>query len=126
MQMLILTLRAWPDWLFVEVADTDSSAPTLPAGDCLGPDWAEDLPEALLPDHGRGLHLVRSLADHLWWAPREEGGKSVLCRFDLAREDRDAGPETNHCRTTDGRPIIRTTEPPSFLFTPAPVIGSTQ
>ena len=82
-RMLTLTLRAWPGWLFAEVGDADSSAPTLPSGDGFGPDLAEDLPEALLPDHGRGLHLVRSLSDHVWWAPRDEGGKSVLCRFDL-------------------------------------------
>lgn len=82
--MVALTLRAWPDWLFVEVADEDSSPPTLPIGDVFGPDFAQDLPEALLPDRGRGLHIVRTLTDYVWWVPRDEGGKSVFCRFDLS------------------------------------------
>ena len=82
--MVVLTLRAWPSWLFVEVRDEDSAPPTLPIGDDFGPDFAQDLPEALLPDRGRGLHIVRSLSDYLWWVPRDEGGKSVLCRFDLS------------------------------------------
>ncbi|QMU75100.1 ATP-binding protein [Streptacidiphilus sp. PB12-B1b] len=81
---VVLTLRAWPGWLFVDVADEDSSPPTLPIGDTFGPDFAQDLPEALLPDHGRGLHIVHSLTDYLWWVPRDEGGKSVFCRFDLS------------------------------------------
>ncbi len=83
--VVVLTLRAWPSWLFVEVADEDSSPPTLPIGDAFGPHFAEDLPEALIPDRGRGLHIVRSLSDYLWWVPRDEGGKSVFCRFDLSR-----------------------------------------
>lgn len=82
--MLVLTLRAWPGWLYVEVADQDSTPPTLPAGELTDPDLAGDLPEALLPDSGRGLFIVRTLSDYLWWSPREGGGKSVLCRFDLA------------------------------------------
>jgi len=82
--MFVLTLRAWPGWLFVEVADEDSSPPTLPAGEVFAAELATDLPEALLPDRGRGLHIVRSLADYLWWTPRDEGGKSVFCRFDLS------------------------------------------
>ncbi|MCI3227019.1 ATP-binding protein [Streptomyces sp. NP-1717] len=81
--VITLTLRSWPRWLFVDVADEDSDPPTLPLGDGFGPDLAEDLPEALLPDHGRGLHIVRTLADGLWWTPDEGGGKSVFCRFDL-------------------------------------------
>ncbi|MGP3924653.1 ATP-binding protein [Streptomyces sp. 8N616] len=81
--MITLTLRSWPRWLFVDVADEDASPPTLPIGDGFGPDLAEDLPEALLPDHGRGLHIVRTLADGVWWTPGEGGGKSVFCRFDL-------------------------------------------
>ncbi|MFG2149213.1 ATP-binding protein [Streptomyces sp. NPDC048696] len=81
--VVTLALRSWPRWLFVEVADEDSDPPTLPLGDGFGPDLAEDLPEALLPDHGRGLHIVRTLADGLWWVPEEGGGKSVFCRFDL-------------------------------------------
>lgn len=81
--VITLTLRSWPRWLFVDVADEDSDPPTLPLGDGFGPDLAEDLPEALLPDHGRGLHIVRTLADGLWWTPAEGGGKSIFCRFDL-------------------------------------------
>lgn len=81
--VVTLTLRSWPRWLFVEVTDEDSDPPTLPLGDGFGPELAEDLPEALLPDHGRGLHIVRTLADGLWWTPGERGGKSVFCRFDL-------------------------------------------
>ena len=86
--LITLTLRSWPRWLFVEVADEDSDPPTLPLGDGFGPDLAEDLPEALLPDHGRGLHIVRTLADGVWWTPGESGGKSVVCRFDLDDEGR--------------------------------------
>jgi anti-sigma regulatory factor (Ser/Thr protein kinase) len=81
---VVLTLRAWPGLLFVEVADEDSSPPTLPIGEAFGPDFAQDLPEALVPDRGRGLHIVRSLTDYLWWVPRDRGGKSVFCRFDLS------------------------------------------
>ncbi|MFP1628941.1 ATP-binding protein [Streptomyces sp. 5K101] len=81
--VITLTLRSWPRWLFVEVADEDSDPPTLPLGDGFGPDLAEDLPEALLPDHGRGLHIVCTLANGVWWTLGESGGKSVVCRFDL-------------------------------------------
>ncbi|WOX23303.1 ATP-binding protein [Streptomyces solicathayae] len=96
--VITLTLRSWPRWLFVEVADEDPDPPTLPLGDGFGPDLAEDLPEALLPDHGRGLHIVRTLADCVWWAPGENGGKSVVCRFDL-----DGGPGGRLVGTHEGR-----------------------
>jgi anti-sigma regulatory factor (Ser/Thr protein kinase) len=83
--VLTVTLRLWPGWLFVDVADEDSTAPTLPPGEPFAPELAADLPEALLPDHGRGLRIVGMLADHVWWAPRQDGtGKHVFCRFSLA------------------------------------------
>lgn len=82
---LTVTWRRWPSWLLVDVADGDSTAPMLPLSEMFGPDLAEDLPEAMLPTHGRGLHIVRALADFVWWAPRDDGGKSVFCRFDLSR-----------------------------------------
>jgi hypothetical protein len=53
----------------------------LPAGDLLSAD-AEASTEALLTDSGRGLLIIQSLSDAAWWAPRDEGGKSVFCRFD--------------------------------------------
>ncbi|RBM23585.1 ATP-binding protein [Streptomyces sp. PT12] len=70
-RVAVLALRTSPEWLIVEVSDQDPTPPTLPAA---------QLP---LSDSGRGLFIVRALADATWWAPREPGGKSVLCRFDL-------------------------------------------
>jgi Histidine kinase-like ATPase domain len=81
--LLSVTLRLWPGWLLVDVADEDSTPPTLPEGEPFAPEFAEELPEALLPNSGRGLGIVRCLSDFVWWAPRDEGGKSVFCRFDL-------------------------------------------
>ncbi|MET8680928.1 ATP-binding protein [Streptomyces sp. NPDC004647] len=78
-----IAFRAWPKWFFVEVGDEDSTPPTLPFGEFYDPDLSGVLPEVLLPDSGRGLFIVQSLADAVWWAPRESGGKSVFCRFDL-------------------------------------------
>lgn len=80
---IAVALRAWPKWLFVEVSDEDSTPPMLPLGDLpeLGESGAS--PDALLPEAGRGLFIVQSLADAVWWAPRRQGGKSVFCRFDL-------------------------------------------
>ncbi|MGW0737907.1 ATP-binding protein [Streptomyces sp. NPDC002851] len=78
-----VTLRKWPKWLFLGVADEDSIPPTLPAGEVFSPELVGGLAEAVLPDHGRGLLLVQQLADALWWAPQEAGGKTVFCRFDL-------------------------------------------
>ncbi|WP_051940077.1 ATP-binding protein [Phaeacidiphilus oryzae] len=80
---ITLTLRAWPRWLFIDVMDEDPSPPTLPIGDGFGPELAEGVPEALILDHGRGLGIVRELADQVWWMPDGDGGKSVFCRFDL-------------------------------------------
>lgn len=78
-----IALRQWPKWLFIEVTDEDSSPPAFPAGEAFSPDLADDFPEALLPDSGRGLLIVQRLADALWWSPERAGGKTVVCRFDL-------------------------------------------
>ncbi|MER5783314.1 ATP-binding protein [Streptomyces mobaraensis] len=83
-------LRRWPKWLFIGVGDEDSSPPTCPAGETFGPEWASNLPEAVLSNNGRGLQLVHRLVDALWWTPGESGGKVVYCRFDLG--------------TTEGKP----------------------
>ncbi|WP_252395722.1 ATP-binding protein [Streptantibioticus parmotrematis] len=78
-----VALRQWPKWLFIEVVDEDSTPPSLPAAEAFSPDLSEDLPEALLPDSGRGLLIIQRLADALWWSPEASGGKTVVCRFDL-------------------------------------------
>ena len=83
-----VTLRQWPKWLFIEVADEDSSPPMLPTAEGFSFDLAAELPEAVLPDCGRGLLIVQRLADGLWWAPEPMGGKTIFCRFDL-----ESGPE---------------------------------
>jgi hypothetical protein len=71
--------------LLLDVQDEDSTPPTLPQGEPFDPELTAELPEALLPDHGRGLVMARALADFVWWAPRQEGpGKHVFCRFSLA------------------------------------------
>jgi anti-sigma regulatory factor (Ser/Thr protein kinase) len=77
-----VTFRAWPTCLFLEVSDEDSTPPMLPAGDLLLPDDADENADALLADSGRGLLIIQSLSDAAWWSPRDEGGKSVFCRFD--------------------------------------------
>jgi anti-sigma regulatory factor (Ser/Thr protein kinase) len=78
-----LAFRYWPSWLFVEVSDDDSTPPMLPAGD--PPSHGQEVADldATLPTSGRGLLIVQHLADAAWWAPREFGGKSVFCRFDV-------------------------------------------
>ncbi|WP_308404631.1 ATP-binding protein [Streptomyces sioyaensis] len=78
-----VTLRKWPKWLFLAVADEDSSPPMFPLGENFSPELVGDLPEAVLPDAGRGLVIVQRLTDGLWWSPEELGGKTVFCRFDL-------------------------------------------
>ncbi|ARQ69283.1 hypothetical protein CAG99_10760 [Streptomyces marincola] len=70
-RFVVVALRCSERWLIVEVSDQDPTPPTLPAA---------QLP---LADSGRGLFIVRALADATWWAPRDEGGKTVLCRFDF-------------------------------------------
>lgn len=82
-RQLDVTLTKWPKWLLLGVMDEDSSSPTIPMGETFSPRIAASLPEALLPDRGRGLLIVHSLADALWWTPNESGGKTVVCRFDL-------------------------------------------
>lgn len=82
-----VALRAWSDWLFVEVSDEDSTPPMLPVGALLEPDLSRLTSNDYVADDGRGLFLVQSLADAVWWAPREAGGKSVFCRFDLRGGD---------------------------------------
>jgi anti-sigma regulatory factor (Ser/Thr protein kinase) len=77
-----VAFRAWPTCLFLEVSDEDSTPPMLPAGDLLSGDGKGVSAEALLADSGRGLLIIQSLSDAAWWAPRDEGGKSVFCRFD--------------------------------------------
>lgn len=76
-------VKAWPGWLFIGVADEDSTPPDLPAGEFVSPELVGDFSEALLPDRGRGLLIIQRLADAVWWSPREQGGKTVWCRFDL-------------------------------------------
>lgn len=88
--VVTLTLRAWPRWLQADVWDADPSGPCLPQGEQFGPELAAKLPEALLPDHGRGLRLVQELADFVWWQPVLGGGKRVFCRFPLAKAAGDA------------------------------------
>ncbi|WP_228081113.1 ATP-binding protein [Streptomyces profundus] len=78
---VVVAFRYWPRSLFVEVSDEDSTPPTLPAGDPLDP--SSGSADALLAEGGRGLFIVQSLADATWWAPIDQGGKSVFCRFDL-------------------------------------------
>jgi anti-sigma regulatory factor (Ser/Thr protein kinase) len=85
-----VTFKMWPKWLFIGVADEDSTPPVLPAGEAFSPGLTGELSEAVLPDGGRGLLIVQRLAAAVWWTPEERGGKTVWCRFDL------------DCGTTDG------------------------
>ncbi|WP_338681996.1 ATP-binding protein [Streptomyces acidiscabies] len=77
-----VTFAVWPRWLFLGVADEDSSPPLLPQGEAFSPDLTGELTEAVLSDNGRGLLIVQRLAASVWWAPGEIGGKTVWCRFD--------------------------------------------
>jgi hypothetical protein len=83
---LDVTWRRWDahQFLDLEVADGDPTPPTLPQGETFAPDLAGDLPEALIPTHGRGLHIVYSTAEVVWWDPLDDGGKRVVCRFDTS------------------------------------------
>ncbi|NJQ00563.1 ATP-binding protein [Streptomyces zingiberis] len=83
---ITVAFRAWPKWFFIEVCDEDSTPPMLPIGDLLDPAVFGTAPGSALPDHGRGLFIVQSLADATWWAPRDTGDKSVFCRFDTNGE----------------------------------------
>ncbi|MGW6012834.1 ATP-binding protein [Streptomyces sp. NPDC055210] len=84
-----VTFKLWPKWLFVGVADEDSTPPVLPAGEAFSPGLMGDLSEAVVPDRGRGLLIVQRLAVAVWWTPEDRGGKTVWCRFDLDREATD-------------------------------------
>ncbi|MFD7137374.1 ATP-binding protein [Streptomyces sp. NPDC059894] len=75
--------KVWPKWLFIGVADEDSSPPLLPLGDSFWPGLMEELSEAVLPDSGRGLLIIQRLAAAVWWTPEDRGGKTVWCRLDL-------------------------------------------
>ncbi|MEU1673993.1 ATP-binding protein [Streptomyces roseifaciens] len=86
-----VAFRCWPKWSFIEVTDEDSSPPLIPMGEGFSPALVGDLPEAVLPDCGRGLRMVQHLVDALWWKPGERGGKTVVCRFDLGTERRGDG-----------------------------------
>ena len=75
--------KMFPKWLFIGVADEDSTPPLLPMGDSLLPELVGELTEAVLPDTGRGLMITQRMAAAVWWTPKEGGGKTVWCRFDL-------------------------------------------
>lgn len=104
-----VAFRTWPTSLFLEVSDEDSTPPMLPAGDLLLDDGMGAAEDALLADSGRGLLIIQSLSDAAWWAPRDEGGKSVFCRFDHG-----------------GAPLATAdqTPRPSLAAGPAPLPGS--
>ncbi|NLU76152.1 ATP-binding protein [Streptomyces sp. HNM0575] len=84
---IAVAYRAWSHWLFVEVTDQDSTPPMLPVGELLEPELSRLRADDVLPDSGRGLFLVQSIADAVWWSPRDAGGKSVFCRFDMNRRN---------------------------------------
>ncbi|MFD9629562.1 ATP-binding protein [Streptomyces violascens] len=87
-----VTFKLWPKWLFVGVADEDSTPPLLPLGDTFSPGLLGEMSEAVLPDSGRGLLLVQRVAAAVWCTPEEPGGKTVWCRFDLDGETADRQP----------------------------------
>jgi anti-sigma regulatory factor (Ser/Thr protein kinase) len=102
---LTVTWRKWPGQLLVDVADFDSTAPTLPMDELFPADPAEIMSEAVLPAHGRGLNIVRSLADFVWWSSCDGGGKSIYCRFDLdgtQREQEVRIPRTDSLSSVSG------------------------
>jgi anti-sigma regulatory factor (Ser/Thr protein kinase) len=78
-----VTFKMWPKWLFIGVADEDSTPPLLPLGEMFSPELVGDLCEAVLPASGRGLLIAQRLATSVWWTPDERGGKTVWCRFDM-------------------------------------------
>ncbi|MEU6198427.1 ATP-binding protein [Streptomyces sp. NPDC047061] len=75
--------KLYPKWLFIGVADEDSTPPLLPMGDFYSPELVTEFSEAVLADSGRGLMLTQRMAAAVWWTPKEGGGKTVWCRFDL-------------------------------------------
>ncbi|MET9450987.1 ATP-binding protein [Streptomyces cinerochromogenes] len=78
-----VTFKKYPKWVFLGVADEDSTPPLLPVGDAFPAALIGELSEAVLPDSGRGLLIAQRLATSVWWSPEEQGGKTVWCRFDL-------------------------------------------
>ncbi|MGW0758154.1 ATP-binding protein [Streptomyces sp. NPDC002814] len=81
-----VTFKVWPKWMFIGVADEDSTPPLLPMGDTFSPGLMGELSEAVVPDSGRGLLIIQRLAAAVWWTPGDGGGKTVWCRL-----DRDSG-----------------------------------
>jgi len=74
-----LGLRYFPtSCVFVEVGDCDPRPPLLP----LTGDGPLDALELL---GGRGLLIVRELADMVWWQRTEGGGKFVFARLNTRR-----------------------------------------
>ncbi|MGW3950498.1 ATP-binding protein [Streptomyces sp. NPDC004752] len=78
-----VTFKLYPKWLFIGVADEDSTPPLLPMGDFYSPELMTEFSEAVLADSGRGLILTQRMAAAVWWTPKQGGGKTVWCRFDL-------------------------------------------
>ncbi|MER6351341.1 ATP-binding protein [Streptomyces sp. NPDC001634] len=78
-----VTFKMWSKWLFIGVADEDSTPPLLPLGETFSPELVGELSEAVLPATGRGLLIAQRLATSVWWTPEDRGGKTVWCRFDL-------------------------------------------
>ncbi|MFE2063606.1 ATP-binding protein [Streptomyces sp. NPDC059467] len=78
-----VTFKLYPKWLFIGVADEDSTPPLLPMGDFYSPELMTEFSEAVLADSGRGLMLAQRMATAVWWTPKQGGGKTVWCRFDL-------------------------------------------
>ncbi|MEU1160940.1 ATP-binding protein [Streptomyces sp. NPDC005921] len=82
--------KLYPKWLFIGIADEDSTPPLLPMGDFYSPELVTEFSEAVLTDSGRGLMLTQRMAAAVWWTPKEGGGKTVWCRFDLDGEAEDS------------------------------------
>ncbi|MFI6023904.1 ATP-binding protein, partial [Streptomyces sp. NPDC051287] len=81
-----VTYKLFPKWLFIGVADEDSTPPLLPMGDFYSPELVTEFSDAVLADSGRGLMITQRMAAAVWWTPKEGGGKTVWCRFDLDAE----------------------------------------
>lgn len=72
-------VRCWShSALFLEVGDMDSRMPSA------------DPPDGAAVS-GRGLLIVRGLADGVWWRPAAHGGKVVYARFGLPGRGLGAG-----------------------------------
>ncbi|WP_042434640.1 ATP-binding protein [Streptacidiphilus anmyonensis] len=76
---LSLGLRYFPTCcLLLEVGDPNPAPPLLPSG-------AQLETSDNMPTDGRGLVIIRELADHLWWRRQGSGGKIVYARLDTPR-----------------------------------------